>query len=198
MHRYAFFFFTLTTYNHLVKKPFKSSFLFFIRASVSPPLVHHSVMPSDWWIEMIKLLSQQDKLSVTPADEERVMWWGLGNSLTLTRCTSHAVFPPESTKNFQYWSHFRPEEPLKHLDQSSRHISADTVAAGGGSERRGHSELRGKKTQTTTRKPQNQDGGARDSISTVHGSQSPRISHPEGKLKLRLSYINRPTTLSCS
>lgn len=37
------------------------------------------------------------------------------------------------------------------------------------------------KTQTTTRKPQNQDGGAGDSISTVHGSQSTRISHLEGK-----------------
>lgn len=44
----------------------------------------------------------------------------------------------------------------------------------------GHSVLV-EKTQTTTRKPQNQDGGAGDSISTVHGSQSTRISHLEGK-----------------
>lgn len=30
-------------------------------------------------------------------------------------------------------------------------------------------------------KPQNQDGGAGDSVSTVHGPQSPRISNLEGK-----------------
>lgn len=36
-------------------------------------------------------------------------------------------------------------EPLKHLQPGSTAVSADTVAAGGGSERRGHSELRGKK-----------------------------------------------------
>ncbi len=54
-----------------------------------------------------------------------------------------------------------------------------------------------KKTQTTTRKSPNQDGGARDSISTVHGSQSPRISHPEGKRKLELARTSSLTVLLC-
>ena len=66
----------------------------------------------------------------------------------------------------------------------------------GGNEHRGlisaDREKRKKNTNNNDKKktPQNQDGGARDSISTVHGSQSARISHPEGKDELQPACVD--------
>lgn len=78
---------------------------------------------------------------------------------------------------------------MKNIFQVLNNAShTDTTPPDGGNENLDLSDLIGKKEkQTTTRISQNQDGGAGDSISAVHGSQSPRISHPEGKQKLKLT-----------
>lgn len=47
-----------------------------------------------------------------------------------------------------------------------------------------------KKHKQPQERQKNQDGGARDSIPTVDGSQSPRISHPEGKRRPNRVYVD--------
>lgn len=96
MHHYAIFSpplsSTLTTQSPCWKT-FKSSFfivhlILYISTSRSPQC------------DALRLIDWNDKIALSLRRiriRERVMWWGLRDNLTLTRWTSRAVFPPEST-----------------------------------------------------------------------------------------------------